>query len=623
MARWILCIAVPGFALAALAACGGGSGDGGSGGGGGSAYTIGGTVSGLTGLGLVLHNGVEDLAVSAAGSFIFSTELATGEPYEVTAKSQPSAPAQNCVVANGSGTVATANVTNVTVSCSAATGYTVSGTVTGLTGSGLILQDNNGDDLAVTGAGPFTFSTGLDAEASYAVTVKAQPSAPAQNCAVTGGSGTVGVANVTGVTVTCTASAGYTVGGTVVGLERSGLVLGLYFGTNPPVSLAVSAAGAFAFPVTFSPGTTYYVAVDGQPAPQICVVSGAGTIGTANVTDVSVECSTPSRFAYAANAGDNTISSYSINPATGALTAIGTPVATGASPFAITGSPDRKHLYVVNQVSSDISVYAIDDTTGVPTPIAGSPFAAGTDPQAMAFAPSGEFLYVANRGSDNLSAYAVDTGSGALTPLSTPTYSTGPGPSAVVVTPSGEFAYVANNGGSNDISAFAIAAGTGELATVAGSPFAVGGNPHSLAYLGSAYPYGNLYTANLDGSTSSISGMAADVRTGQLTRRFGSPFLHRSAKNYIAARGSTLFVATGGGVSEYFTLFSFYLGAAVPAAPGANAYSVTVDPSSPFIYVCNDGTDNVSGYLVGFESLIPIPGSPFPAGHHPDFLAVL
>ena len=58
-----------------------------------------------------------------------------------------------------------------------------------------------------------------------------------------------------------------------------------------------------------------------------------------------------------------------------------------------------------------------------------------------------------------------------------------------------------------------------------------------------------------------------------------------------------------------------------PGAPGANVYSVTVDPSNQFIYACNDGAANISGYTFG--KLTPIPGSPFPAGHHPDFIAVL
>ena len=57
-------------------------GDGGSGSGsgsGGSTYAIGGTITGLTGTGLVLHNGSEDLPVPAgATSFSFTTKVASG-----------------------------------------------------------------------------------------------------------------------------------------------------------------------------------------------------------------------------------------------------------------------------------------------------------------------------------------------------------------------------------------------------------------------------------------------------------------------------------------------------------------------------------------------------------------
>ena len=207
---------------------------------------------------------------------------------------------------------------------------------------------------------------------------------------------------------------------------------------NPVGSLPVSAAGAFIFPVVFAQGAAYGVAVGAQPnSPgQLCIINnGDGTIGAANVTGVAVVCTTPGRFAYAANAGDNTIPHTPLIRRQGHSPLSERPVATGESPYAIIGSPDRKHLYVVNQVSNDISGYTVDGTTGVLTPIAGSPFAAGMDPQSLAFSPSGDYLYVANRGSDNVSAYAVDAASGALTPLPTPTYSTGPGPSAVLVTP--------------------------------------------------------------------------------------------------------------------------------------------------------------------------------------------
>jgi hypothetical protein len=82
--------------------------------------------------------------------------------------------------------------------------YSVGGSVSGLSGSGLVLEDNGGDDLAVAANGTFTFPTALAVDASYSVTVKTQPSAPAQTCTLGNASGTVASANVTSVSVTCT-----------------------------------------------------------------------------------------------------------------------------------------------------------------------------------------------------------------------------------------------------------------------------------------------------------------------------------------------------------------------------------------------------------------------------------
>jgi len=56
-----------------LAACGGGGGSGAA------SYTVGGTLSGLAGSGLVLQiNGGDDLTLSANQSFSFATKLARG-----------------------------------------------------------------------------------------------------------------------------------------------------------------------------------------------------------------------------------------------------------------------------------------------------------------------------------------------------------------------------------------------------------------------------------------------------------------------------------------------------------------------------------------------------------------
>src|SRR4051812_22480428 len=68
--------------------------------------------------------------------------------------------------------------------------YQVGGTVTGLAGTGLVLQNNGGDDLSVSADGSFTFPTALKSGDSYAVTVLTQPAGPTQTCAVVGGTGT-------------------------------------------------------------------------------------------------------------------------------------------------------------------------------------------------------------------------------------------------------------------------------------------------------------------------------------------------------------------------------------------------------------------------------------------------
>ena len=183
-------------------------------------YTIGGTVSGLSGSGLVLQdNGGNNLSISANGSFTFTTAIASGGAYSVTVFTQPSSPAQTCgVTAGGSGTVASANVTSVVVTCTTtAVTYTIGGTISGLSGTGLVLQDNGGNNLPVSANGSFTFTTAIASGGAYSVTVFSQPSNPAQTCGVTaGGSGTAS-ANVTSVVVTCigSGSAGFVLTGSM------------------------------------------------------------------------------------------------------------------------------------------------------------------------------------------------------------------------------------------------------------------------------------------------------------------------------------------------------------------------------------------------------------------------
>ena len=170
-----------------------------------SNYSIGVSVSGLTGTGLVLQNNYGDsLTVSANGSTNFAKQLPTGSTYSISVLTQPIT--LTCVVGNGGGTVATANVSSPSVTCSSTTtkSYSVGVTASGLTGTGLVLQNNFGDNLAISANGSINFVTQLYSGSAYSVSVLNQPTN--QICVVANGSGTVSGA-VSNISLSCASGA--------------------------------------------------------------------------------------------------------------------------------------------------------------------------------------------------------------------------------------------------------------------------------------------------------------------------------------------------------------------------------------------------------------------------------
>ncbi|MCW5664984.1 MAG: hypothetical protein KIT35_14190 [Piscinibacter sp.] len=83
-------------------------------------FTVGGTVSGLAGTGLVLRDQARavSLPVAADGRFVFPGRYASGAAYDVRVGTQPSNPTQVCRITRGRGTVA-ADVDDIAVACSA------------------------------------------------------------------------------------------------------------------------------------------------------------------------------------------------------------------------------------------------------------------------------------------------------------------------------------------------------------------------------------------------------------------------------------------------------------------------------------------------------------------------
>ncbi len=221
--------------------------------------------------------------------------------------------------------------------------YSIGGAVSGLTGTGLVLQNNGGNDLAVSSNGSFTFSTKLKKDASYSVTAPNQPSG--QSCTVANGTGTVS-SNVTNVAVTCVTSA-FTLGGTVSGLAGAGLVL-----QNGGNDLAILADGPFIFFTGLANGVNYSVTVRTQPSGQGCsVANGDGNIAGANVTNIAVACAAPP-------AAPTLSLGFGVKELKFSWSAIG-----GADFYRLLENPDGVSGYV--QVATNLTALSYDHTIPV------------------------------------------------------------------------------------------------------------------------------------------------------------------------------------------------------------------------------------------------------------------
>ncbi|GFE81230.1 hypothetical protein GCM10011487_32300 [Steroidobacter agaridevorans] len=241
---------------------------------------VGGTVTGLSGEVTLILNGSESLRVSTNGSFNFATRLPAETSYVVTIGSQPAN--QVCAVLGGTGTMPYASINSVVVSC-AGRSHAVGGNISALVGSVTL---GNGSDIYTTSTdGPFSFATPVTEGAAYAVSVQTHPDI--QTCSVSNGAGTMGTSAVENVAVVCSTNT-FVIGGTV-----SGLAGDVVLQNNSGDPITISGNGAFEFPAAVAQGSPYAVMVQTQPATQTCSVSqGAGTVGSGDVSNVVVVCST-------------------------------------------------------------------------------------------------------------------------------------------------------------------------------------------------------------------------------------------------------------------------------------------------------------------------------------------
>lgn len=235
-------------------------------------------------------------------------------------------------------------------------------------------------------------------------------------------------------------------------------------GSCSPWSVAVDPSGKFLYVANeggFAPTSVSMYSIDATTG----ALTSLGLVASGGRAR-SVAVHPSGKFAYVTDVSSglpgesDNVSMYGINTTTGTLTSLGTMTA-GAFPSAIAIDPSGKFAYVTNSNSNNVSMYTINSDTGALTFM--GPITAETDPVFVAVDPTGKFVYVTNSSSNDVAMYILNTNTGAL--ISTGTIAAGSSPSSIAIHPSGKFAYVTNSK-SNSVSMYSIDAVTGTLTLI-------------------------------------------------------------------------------------------------------------------------------------------------------------
>ena len=403
------------------------------------------------------------------------------------------------------------------------------------------------------------------------------------------------------------------------------------------------------------------IATVGSTGNQPGLVTGIGVGGPVTITatqdgvsgSATVMVVSPPEFAYVTNDTDDTVTVFSVDPNTGALTqVVGSPFANpGSGAASVTADPSGRFLYTTNQfgnTGNSVTAYSITQggpgigaLTLIPTPPP-NPVLSGAGAFSIGVDPSGHFAYVGNVGNNSISGFAIAS-NGALTPVTGSPFSASPatGSQGIATHPNDQFVYVTDSGsGQVGVYTFDHTSGALNLPGMLFGPPAT--DPIRAPVSVTLDPLGKFaYTANnLSAGTNSfgsVSAYAVTAGTGALT--FVANVAAGSAAGgpamvAVDPTGSFAYVAGGGQVAA-FNINSDGSLTAISGSPfsaGLNTFWVAVDPSGKFVYVANHG-DFGSGTTVGGVSayrinpatgaLMELTGSPFMLPKGPTSITVV
>ncbi len=319
---------------------------------------------------------------------------------------------------------------------------------------------------------------------------------------------------------------------------------------------------------------------------------------------------------------------------------LGASLAVGLGMTACSRDYTVDYLYVTSATkttSGAVNAYAVDYQSGALTPLADSPIpSGGNNPVSLVAAPNQKYIYVINNAapSSNVVEFAVGS-DGKLYPQNTYPVVQNPGamivgslPTALAIDPTGSFLYITftyQNGysttspGPGGVAVYPIKS-DGSLASpvmngnlpyfpVGNNPVGIVVSPNSATSTGrfvyvidqekpaSGAAYGVLLTFSASTTTGALNpvagtgtlsgGVAAGTTPAGIAEDPGGHFIYVSDETTNQLYGY-LVTATGAPqalISSPFTTGSFPLG-------------VTVDPRGEYVYVANFGSETVSAFAI-------------------------
>ena len=326
----------------------------------------------------------------------------------------------------------------------------------------------------------------------------------------------------------------------------------------------------------------------------------------------------PSGFVYALvdRETGNQLYGYRMDPGGGLTALAGFPIATGGlgTPGGATQVQTmvydivQKRVYVLNVFSKTVNVYSVDPATGALSATSFSPIVLPSSPGrdiSIALSPDGSTLVVGNSAPGNTAGliYSYKVGASGATPAPGSPISTGGEVSAFSMTFSRDGAYLYAGGAPPNIpqvAGFSVAA-TGALTSLPGSPFDVGSS-YELGFQTDAS--GRLFAANNSGVAlvfvfSTTAGTPSEIIPPDPIKAFQdeiqSGVLHPSGYYLATARSSNNVGVFRIGGSGSTTTMAPVLGS--PFATGGTGANISVlDASGTLVTTANGDSRNLATF---------------------------